>query len=911
MGKRLLIFITFLLIAGSIAGWYFFARESRYLGTSPIKAVPVESPYFVRVRDLGGLVAKTVKNSSWKSLCTFSNVAGFYSDFVFLDSVTVQNKELEKILRHKEMIFVPGDSSKLFILRIGSISEKNSINSLIHGYFQTRNIVAAGVEYKDADIQKYEWIEHGVIRKVLIVFYQGLMIASDDFYHLCSAIVQMNYSPVSSDPGFLKVKNNDTENIDLNIFINHKKFSRYLSAYFPDSMALAILRPDYAKWTEVDVIQKDNQLLMSGLTITDSTFSSYLDIFRHQKPVAGSLTQFMPSNTSYFAIQNLSDPLEYFSDYHSFLEKKEIYNRYNDTLSALSKVLNLNVEKYLNENWQGEGASVFLNYNLEQSSDNRFLLIKIKSGSNDPLVQAIKKWMSASKGRFSEVENADAAKNNILKLPCKNFGQLLGGYCFAAIPTSYMAVNDEYLLFGGSSASLKRYLNHLRRNELLINNASYVKFSSGFARTSNYFLWSAPGQSLPFFSSVFDEDSYQNLTKGISDLMKIDNVAWQWSYENGMVYNSASLFFNSAANPDPVPLWSCQFQGKLTGKPVFISGTQNSQERELVFQNNENWLVCLDKEGIEKWKIRIDGHVMGGIKMIDYYRNGDLQMIFNTRNSIHLIGGNGSEIKNFPVRLRSAATNEISVFDYDGKKNYRYLIACRDRKVYNLDKNGKLLPGWQPKATSGIVELPVRYFKAGTKDYLVYSDKKHTYIVDRQGKERIKMKDEFAHSGNNFFLIKDKSGSQAFVTTDDKGQIRFVGLDGSSRKMSVGNFSDEHIFLPVELSVEGSTEFLFADQKNIALFDLSGNLIFKKEVNILMDTAPSLIKIGNERLIELYSAAESKAVILRSDGSNFIVLLPEKCSFQTIGLFDINSSVASLVAYSPDGALYNFQMIIK
>ena len=88
----MLFFITLVLIAGIFAGWYFFAKESRYFGTSPLKAVPVEAPFFVRIRNLGEFAERAVKSSCWKSLRDIGEVNEIYADFVFLDSLIQQSE---------------------------------------------------------------------------------------------------------------------------------------------------------------------------------------------------------------------------------------------------------------------------------------------------------------------------------------------------------------------------------------------------------------------------------------------------------------------------------------------------------------------------------------------------------------------------------------------------------------------------------------------------------------------------------------------------------------------------------------------------------------------------------------------------------------------------------------------------
>ncbi len=735
MGKRLFIFITVLLIAGIFTGWYLFFKESKYFGTSPLKAVPVEAPVFIRIRNLGDFATKTVQSAGWQSIRNIKGLSRIYRDFVFIDSLILKSKQNENFLRHKELIVVPGDSSKLYLLEIGSISEKNSINLFIRNYFQSKNITSTVRAYKSAQIQDYEWIDNGESKRLLFTFYRGMLMVCTESVHLIQAIDQMDQPSVLEDANYLRVNKNATKNIDLNIFINHKTFPRYLSGLNPDSITSGIFRPNYANWTEIDVIQKENQLLINGYTIPDTTLACYLTIFTRQKPVSSLLDRWMPSNTTYFAAQNVSQPSYFFDDFNSYLQKRNFSVQYNNQLDSLSKTLKIDIRHYLNEGWSGEVAVVFTNQNLEDSTDNRFLLVKVKSENNDLLVSAFKKWNVDRNRNFSDDEATDAFRNNILKMPDENFGNLFGELYFGSIPTKWMTCGDGFILMGSTPGAIKRYKSLLQRNELLSKTSSYSTFLAGLAHTSNFYLWCSPGQSLPFFQQVINPTSYSGSKNEVASLKRIDNFAWQWGYENGLVYNTAFLTINPDADQAQIPFWRYPLKAKMRNKPTFVSYSLKSNRKDLVFQDVDNQLIDLDKDGIERWKIRLEGPILGEIKMIDFSKNGEYQLLFNTTAAIHLIDKNGAEIRNYPVRLKSAATNEMAVFDYDGKKEYRFLIACRDRKVYNLDKYGKPILGWKFKSTEKSVEGPVKYFRIKTKDYLVFSDRSQTYILDRQGKE--------------------------------------------------------------------------------------------------------------------------------------------------------------------------------
>ena len=200
----------------------------------------------------------------------------------------------------------------------------------------------------------------------------------------------MNRPSILEDADYCRINKNTAENTDINLYINHKTFPSFLAGFYQDSLATGMLEPKYARWTEVDVIQKENQLLVNGFTVTDSLQNCYLDVFRRQKPMANSLIQWMPSTTSFFVTQNLSQPVHYLEDYYNYHRKNNKIELYNGSVDEISKELNINMLKYLRENWYGDAALIYTNQNLEDRDDNRFFLLRVKSGTNDPLITAVK-----------------------------------------------------------------------------------------------------------------------------------------------------------------------------------------------------------------------------------------------------------------------------------------------------------------------------------------------------------------------------------------------------------------------------------------------------------------------------------------------------------------------------------------
>ena len=110
---------------------------------------------------------------------------------------------------------------------------------------------------------------------------------------------------------------------------------------------------------------------------------------------------------------------------------------------------------------------------------------------------------------------------------------------------------------------------------------------------------------------------------------------------------------------------------------------------------HNNLLYLITATGKIKWTKQLESKIIGDVRQMDIYRNGKWQMLFNTKNKIHLLDINGKEVVNFPFSLKSPASNTVNVFDYENKGNFRFLICGKNNKIYNYDKTGRLLPDWK------------------------------------------------------------------------------------------------------------------------------------------------------------------------------------------------------------------------
>ena len=115
MGKKILIGITILLIAGLVTGWFLFARESKYLGTSSFIAIPENSQAIIRIHHFGNYTSRSLNNPVWKALSGFTAVSGLYRNLELADSLLNVNNKQNAVFASKDLTIVFEKKNLIFV----------------------------------------------------------------------------------------------------------------------------------------------------------------------------------------------------------------------------------------------------------------------------------------------------------------------------------------------------------------------------------------------------------------------------------------------------------------------------------------------------------------------------------------------------------------------------------------------------------------------------------------------------------------------------------------------------------------------------------------------------------------------------------------------------------------------------
>jgi hypothetical protein len=280
-------------------------------------------------------------------------------------------------------------------------------------------------------------------------------------------------------------------------------------------------------------------------------------------------------------------------------------------------------------------------------------------------------------------------------------------------------------------------------------------------------------------------------------------------------------------------LWKTRLSKDIIGTPKVIEYA-NSKQFEVLVQDQSNLLYLLSSGGEVIWKKKLDGPILSEIQTIDYYKNNQNHFLFNTAGSVYLYNNEGVSVSNFPLKLRSKATNGVIAVDFDGLRNYAFFVACRNGKLYGFQKTGRPLDGW-PQSNMRRVEHPVRHFQQEGKDFIVALNTKGKMMVfDKKGKNRfsdIRLGDTFLSPPD----FDDIATATRIVAVSEDGVAQIVNTFGDKFKLNLEVGKNEKVkFAYADLVADKRKDFIVSSESQLATYAYQEGGDFSK--NFVIDT---------------------------------------------------------------------------
>ena len=248
-----------------------------------------------------------------------------------------------------------------------------------------------------------------------------------------------------------KVAATSGQKVNANIYINFNKIPGLARKVFsPIAFPDRRIMPAFGSWSEIDLIIKNDELLMNGYTETLDSMDQFLGLFERQQPQKIEITRILPYNTSMLLSFGLSDFSSFYDGNAAFMKENGIFPGRDQKVSSLRSRFGRNLESYMTD-WVGnEIALAMINPHLQDIPSNTFLAIHARD--IEMAVSRLRELSSSS----SHVTYRDY---HIRRISGEGLIPVIYGQVFSGITRNYYTRIEDYIVFANSAQSLENFIN--------------------------------------------------------------------------------------------------------------------------------------------------------------------------------------------------------------------------------------------------------------------------------------------------------------------------------------------------------------------------------------------------------------------------------------------------------------------
>ncbi|MDD4746928.1 MAG: hypothetical protein PHW19_06580 [Salinivirgaceae bacterium] len=708
----------------------------------------------------------------------------------------------------------------------------------------------------------------------------GLIIISDNVEKsraMAKAIAQLNFDPESLNNQVQKVNKFASTDAAANLFINNREQSVTDFPFFMDT-----------GWAVLDLWTKNNTLLINGLSGGENKKGYVKDIDGHT-PQKTSIEKLIPAfaNNYYHLAYNETLPIG-----GKYLAKSD---------QRFKKHYGIDMREFITRIYDGEIVR------FTTKDEHSVVGFKIKGASTTEfnlknMVEfAVNQKISAREVKY---KFDDQTHFSIFESAWGNFTGELFGSAFAVQEAKCIGIVSGFLLVAENSDLLRKTMNAIILHQSYDGSMDYQKVIEQKASSANLSLYQQRGSKTDLLSFWVSEQPLAKLRETLNQFPF--GILWQVSADMEKPYHNIVVNFGQQnTKTNKVFEWKSRLQGSSVMKPIIVKNhTTNSSE--IIVQDSANIIYLLNRQGRVLWQKQLDGLILSEVYQVDRYKNGFLQLLFNTANRIYLIDRNGDDTDKYPLELKSNASAGLSLFDYDDNKNYRIVMPHVDRSLSMIDIDANSIEGWSFTTTDGIVTTPVQHFRIGVKDYLLMGDNLRIYILDRRGDQRIKPSELKGKSKNNPFYYSNLRNR--WFTTTTQGQLMSISIDGTVRREELFKLSPDHYYLYADFSPDGKGNHVFVDKNQLIVANQTGGKLFSYVFRGSIVDMPALYRFSSKsRGLGIVDREDRKVFLFDSNGKQFSMFPQHGITPFTITRYESEPNFHLLVGHI-DGFIYDIKI---
>ena len=884
MVKKILFLIV--IVAFGFALWqgynYFQKVQSPVL--SSFNAIPPSAVAVFQFKNIESTWGKMIaSNKMWSDLLHIKSFETINEGGDYLKKIVLKNGEFRKILKEKPLVIslhLSGAETYDYLYCISLPNTKNptEIKTEIISLLKENQVLSTKNYGQDEiyslSIANLNSILYFTIKNHILIFsFSSLLIEE--------AIRNLNLPAAERANDMLaEIEKSTSINTDGNIYVNYNLLGKLVSKYIKNAGGSAnFFKSNFASWGGFDLTIEANAVGLNGFTYTKDSTNNYIDLFKTQQPQEVQITPIVPSNTSYLLHYGYSDFQLFLKNYREFLDRDNSLFTYQKNIIELEQDCGCDIQNSA-LGWVGNESAVLITESTDENIiENKFILFSVEE-----IEKALEQLaeLSLQIKDTVPIPSIEEYKNfSIYGLPIHNLYEELLGESFANTDIRAYISIDNYIIFGHSNTSLKSFINQYNAQKTLANDEAYLKQLNYIEDKSNIFLYTNISRSTQSFKKYIKSSYLKDYESNKVAFEKFDAFIFQCSnFKENLFYTNIVFQHNPKDHSNSkINNWQVDLGKKIVSAPVLLDNHLN-HEKEIFIQDVEDNIYLVNAEGKILWQKMLPERIMGKVSQIDIFKNNKLQIIFNTKNFIFMLDRNGKDLEGTPIKLPSPATSEVAILDYDKSRDYRFIIACENKNIYNFGIDGKPIPSWKAERTTDIVESPAQHVKVQEKDYVFIVEKSGKInLLDRQGKKRADVKDKLLGIVNQPTIMGNSKEIEATncIFLNKKGELIKQSFGGNKKVLYTND--DEVVSAQMTaFDKDGNFEIILQYKKKLIVLGREGNIIFEQNISAKTEsTIQKIIDPKSKTINFVYFDAEEKSIVILDDLGNKIKIISTMC----------------------------------
>ncbi|NJY63711.1 hypothetical protein HC174_13250 [Salinimicrobium sp. CDJ15-81-2] len=581
------------------------------------------------------------------------------------------------------------------------------------------------------------------------------------------------------------------------IFIDHSKAHKIFGNVFPDFLR------NLSQWTVIDAEISQTEINFDGISVAADTISQHLKLFTNAGVSQNRMAELSPVNSRGFT----SISFRNFDELQKNMGK-ESGQEFSSEVSLLQNASEAGVidlpggKVFALHTPDPEAARLSLEFDLQETEIFREI--------------AIFEYPHAS------------AFGELLK-PLLKPGELHS-----------MAFLNSWIIFAENSEALKEIITAAQNELVLANTEAYKSSAENLSSEASLLVLRNNQVSLAENDPATSDLIYEDFPISAVQFIQQDDFA----HVHAVLRKSNALKTQKATEQAA----AIDLGASLAGKPVFFKN-HRTKGMDVAVQDVENTLYLISPDGKIYWKKKLDSRILGEVHTIDILRNGRFQLAFATQNELHVIDRDGNPVKPFPLKFRDAITQPLSVFDYDNKRDYRFVVT-QGNDLLMYDRKGKSVRGFQFSRAGSEILQPPKHVRIGSKDYILVPERSgKLHILSRTGKTRVPVRENIEFSENDWFEYNEN-----FVSTNASGQILKVTENGNIKREDL-NLTENTRITATPKTLVSLSENELSIGKNSVILDFG------------LYTEPQIFYLNNKVYVSVTDLQAHKVYLFDSNAS--------------------------------------------